>query len=246
MKLEQGLQRKHYIVLREKLSEIISETASGEKLPSEPVLAKSLGVSRATLREAMRFFEGNGLIRRKQGVGTFVLGTPQVFEAGLEVLESIDKIGKRSGMDVRVDGLSVNIIPANEQMAKEFSVEIGANLLKIERTVITENRTIAYLEDIVPNEFLSLNEFDFPGFSGSVLDYLLKKGNPVPSRSFTSINAEPANSNVARALGIQRGDGLLVFTAKLYSEKGRVVDYSSSYFLPGYFHFHVVRSVGVS
>lgn len=32
--------------------------------------------------------------------------------------------------------------------------------------------------------------------------------------------------------------------AHLYAEIGRVIDYSFSYFLPGYFHFHVVRRVG--
>jgi GntR family transcriptional regulator len=36
---------------------------------------------------------------------------------------------------------------------------------------------------------------------------------------------------------------LLLFIARLYDENGVVVDYSSSYFLPGYFRFHVVRRV---
>jgi GntR family transcriptional regulator len=35
-----------------------------------------------------------------------------------------------------------------------------------------------------------------------------------------------------------------MFIAYLFSESGEVVDYSYSYFLPGYFRFHVVRSVG--
>ena len=59
--------------LHMQLSEIIESTPAGQKLQSEPELAASLGVSRATLREAMRSFEGQGLIRRRQGVGTFVL-----------------------------------------------------------------------------------------------------------------------------------------------------------------------------
>jgi GntR family transcriptional regulator len=49
---------------------------------------------------------------------------------------------------------------------------------------------------------------------------------------------------VARKLGIQRGDVLLRFIAYLYTSAGRVVDYSFSDFLPGYFRFHVVRRVG--
>jgi GntR family transcriptional regulator len=62
--------------------------------------------------------------------------------------------------------------------------------------------------------------------------------------SRTEINAHPASGEVARAMGIQRGDVLLRFVASLYATDGQVVDYSISYFLPGYFRFHVVRKVG--
>ena len=45
------------------------------------------------------------------------------------------------------------------------------------------------------------------------------------------------------ALSIQRGDVLLCFVADLYTAGRRVIDHSISYFVPGYFRFHVVRKV---
>jgi GntR family transcriptional regulator len=51
---------------------------------------------------------------------------------------------------------------------------------------------------------------------------------------------------VAKALEIQRGDVLLHFSSLLYNASGAVVDYSLTYFIPGYFNFHVVRRVGSS
>ena len=51
--------------LHQELAEIIESTPAGEKLKSEPELAASLQVSRTTLREAMRSFESQGLIRRR-------------------------------------------------------------------------------------------------------------------------------------------------------------------------------------
>ena len=62
----------------------------------------------------------------------------------------------------------------------------------------------------------------------------------------TEIQAVAAPAEIARALEIQRGDVLLKFIANLYTQHGRVVDYSISYFLPGYFRFHVVRRVKAS
>ena len=59
----------------------------------------------------------------------------------------------------------------------------------------------------------------------------------------TEIKSVAAAASIARALEIQRGDVLLMFEACLSSEQGDIVDYSSSYFLPGYFRFHVVRRV---
>ena len=54
------------------LERMIANLPAGAFLPSEPQLAKKLGVSRATLREAMRPLEARGMIVRRQGVGTYL------------------------------------------------------------------------------------------------------------------------------------------------------------------------------
>ena len=72
---------------------------------------------------------------------------------------------------------------------------------------------------------------------------LLKRGTPALVSSRCEINAVEAKVDIAKALRIQRGDVLLRFKAYLYATNGRVVDYSISYFLPGFFNFHVIRRV---
>jgi GntR family transcriptional regulator len=84
--------------LQSELAILIASLPPESRLPSEPDLSRRLGVSRATLREAMRSFEGRGLIRRRQGVGTFVIGEVPVIDSGLEVLESIEKLAQRIGL----------------------------------------------------------------------------------------------------------------------------------------------------
>ena len=62
----------------------------GDQLPSEPILSGELGVSRLTLREAIKVLETMGLIEIKRGRGTFVKDTPpgsltRLIEASLTI-----------------------------------------------------------------------------------------------------------------------------------------------------------------
>lgn len=229
-----------YQRLQVQLAKIIADTAPGERLLTEPELARQLSVSRATLREAMRTFEGQGLIRRRQGVGTFVLERPQVMETGLEVLQSIETLAGKIELDVSMGDLRISKISASKEHAEALGLNPGAHLVQISRVILAEERPVAYLIDILPVDILPPAELE-DAFTGSVLDFLLKRGNPLLTHSLTEIQAVAANTVVARALEIQRGDVLLLFTARLSSVQGDIVDYSSSYFLPGYFRFHVVR-----
>lgn len=228
--------------LHEDLAQLIAETKPGDKLPTEPLLANQLGVSRATLREAMRTFETQGLLLRRQGVGTFVLRPTQVLESGLEVLESIDTLAQRKGLQVSLGSIDVEERQATGDECQALDLEEGCQVISISREIHADNRPVAFLVDILPLEILSPDEIE-PGFGGSVLDLLIERGDPKLVNSHCEIAAVAADSITARALQIQRGDAILKFSSKLFAVDGKVVDCSYSYFLPGYFRFHVVREL---
>ena len=227
--------------LQNDLAALIARTPAGQRLPSEPDLAKQLGVSRATLREAMRAFETQGLIRRRQGSGTFVVGKVQALDSGLEVLESLETMAKRLDLEISVSDLHVEQVIADEELAAGLNVAIGSQLLRVRRVVRTDGRPVAYLVDTLPEDILHVEDLS-ADFHGSVLDYLLGRGDPLKT-SRANVSAIGATAEVAKALEIQRGDVLLHFYSQLFDVNNKVVDYSLSYFIPGYFHFHVVRSV---
>lgn len=220
---------------------MINKTSAGERLPSEPELARRMGVSRATLREAMRTFEVQGLIRRRQGSGTFVVGRVPVIEAGLEVLESLETMAERLGLEVTVSDLHVESLPADAESAAGLGVALGTPLTRVRRVMREESRPVAYLVDTLCAETLKAEQLG-ADFRGSVLDFLLKRGEPLKV-SNAAISAIAAPAPTAKALQIQRGDVLLELVSKLYHADGRVLDYSSSHFIPGFFHFHVVRRI---
>jgi len=229
--------------LHERLRVLIAQTEAGGRLPSEPALAKQMGVSRATLREAMRIFETQGMIHRRQGVGTFVIPPSQVLETGLEVLESILSIADRKDLQIEVGPYSIIERKATKEEVEALGIAPNGNVLQFSWVMETPDRPVAYLVDVVPSGLLSLEEArEF--FRGSVLDLLMSSKELTLTTSRTELGAVAAPPKIARSLGIQRGDVVLCFEATLYSADGRVVDYSHSYYLPGYFRFHVVRRVG--
>jgi GntR family transcriptional regulator len=230
--------------LQTDLAALINKTPAGQRLPAEPNLAKQLGVSRATLREAMRTFETQGMIRRRQGSGTFVVGKVQALNSGLEVLESLDTIAKRMDLEMSVSDLSIESVIADEELANLLALPIGSNLTRVRRVIRADGRPVAYLVDVLSEDVLSPK--DLPAnFNGSVLDHLLERGDPLTT-SRADVSAIGATADVAKPLEIQRGDVLLHFHAQLFNAEGKPVDYSLSYFIPGYFHFHIVRRVGGS
>lgn len=229
--------------LHKELGAIIAAARPGDRLPSEPELARRLGVSRATLREAMRTFETQGMIRRKQGSGTYVTHPSTVIKTGLETLESLETLARRVGLEVSLGAWKLERRPANTEECQALDLGDGCEVVVVTRVMHAEDRPVAYLVDILPIEIMSPEEVK-AAFTGSVLDLLLAREDLTLDSSHTEINAVNASSEVARAMGIQRGDVLLRLIAHLYTADGRVVAYSLSYFLPGYFHFHLVRRVG--
>ena len=127
-----------------------------------------------------------------------------------------------------------------------YGHSMGANMVLDYRVRgILANRPVAYLVDLLPEEYLSTEELN-QGFSGSVLDLLLMHEGHRLTESKTDIRAVSASAEIARALQMQRGDVLLLFIAQLFAGDGSIIDYSYSYFLPGYFRFHVVRRISTS
>lgn len=233
-----------YAQVEEAIAGMIEQMEPGDRLPTEPALAKHLGVSRATLREALRTFAERGLLVRRQGVGTFVASRIPILETGLEVLESLERMAKRFALATKVDHLEIDERLATPEEMTRLALA-GTNpveVLTVDRVITVEGTPVADLRDVVPLAYLR-KEAIGDDFGGSVLDLLLQRNDLMLSTSRTDIIAEAANPHCAARLDIPTGSALLKLTAQLYSYDEKVVDYSVSYFVPGHFKFHVMRKV---
>jgi GntR family transcriptional regulator len=237
-------QRPLYAQASEALRELVLHGGytAGDRLPSEIELSQRLGISRPTLREALRQLEEDGVIVRRHGVGTFVAASEPVIEAGLEVLESLDRIAERSGLSTGMSEARVEERAAVPDEIEGLGLQSDTPVTVVTRVIMADGERVAYLTDVVPQAYLRKSDLGLD-FHGSVLDLLVARGWPALAHSRTELVAEAADAGLAQALHIQRGAPLMKLVAQLFTADGQIVDYSISHFVPGYFRFHVVRRI---
>lgn len=241
--------RRNIPLAQQVMHEILSGIEAGSLahanglLPSESELSQNFGVSRSTLREALAQLENQGIILRRHGVGTFVIQPSTWIEAGLEELESINSMARRINLEIHTEAVSLVERPASSREAARLQIDPSTKVLSVERVICTQSKRVAYLVDVTPTTVL--NRYDLEDrFDGSVLDMLLEQGKPALSHSRTEIILESAGPSVTDKLELPAGSNLMKHEAQLFSVDGTVVDYSLSYFVPGYFRFHVNRRIG--
>jgi DNA-binding FadR family transcriptional regulator len=84
----------------------------GEKLPTEHILAKTFGVSRSVVREAIAQLRNEGLVETRQGVGAFVTealgrGSIRIEQADLHDRESFRSLFQlRMPLEIEAAGLA--------------------------------------------------------------------------------------------------------------------------------------------
>jgi len=106
------------------------EWRDGARLPSEHDLMETLGASRMTVHRALREMSADGLLRRVQGVGTFVRReTPR--SALLEITDISEDIAARHH-NHRARVVALEAIRADARLASEFALRPGAKLFHSE------------------------------------------------------------------------------------------------------------------
>jgi GntR family transcriptional regulator len=228
--------------VEETLERLVRQLEPGDQLPTEPELARLIGISRPTLREVLHTFAERGLLVRRQGVGTFVASRLPILESGLEVLESLNRTAMRLGLETEVLHLQTTTRLTTEAEQVGLASEAPLEVLVVDRVIAIEGEPVADLRDVVPVAYLQEGELN-AHFRGSILDLFLARGTPVLRGSRMEISAEIADREVASRLAIGIGTPLLKLTGQLFSLEEQVIDFTTSAFVPGHFRFHVMRQI---
>jgi len=207
-----------------------------EKLPSEFDLAKQLGVSRATLREALRILEEENVIIRRHGVGTFVNSKP-LFTSGIEQLNSVTDMIKQAGMKPGTIFLSSSTLGPTEEDIRRFSCSTSEEIFVMERVRTANGEPVVYCIDKVPERILP-KTFSYEEGFFRILD---EEANRRITYAVAQIEPIGYHEKISPILECDPETALLVLKQMHFDEMDEPVLYSVNYFKADKFSFHVLR-----
>ncbi|MBP7964445.1 MAG: GntR family transcriptional regulator [Caldilineaceae bacterium] len=237
-----GKSHLRYIQAEEALAHLL-ETGGyrpGDQLPPEPTLARQLGVSRATLREALRSFDQQGSISRRQGVGTFVNPRRLYVESGLEVLISMEDLLAGRGVAMTTANTWIRQEAALPKAAKRLKLPEGAPLTVISRTYLADGQPVAYLMEAAPATLVDSDELAQAGVS--LLAYQLSQAVHAPAvMAQAHLSPVLGTPEICAALSVLPTDPIMFLEQTVFNTENCPICYARTYYVPDFFDFHVIR-----
>jgi GntR family transcriptional regulator len=211
-----------YFQIKNVIAEQIREgkLASGELLPSEYALMQMFNVSRATIRQALGELEMEGLIERKQGVGTFVKS--KKIEPEIIKLTSFSEDMRSRGLKPGSKTLEVENILPDAQIMNYLGLSAKVPVWCVRRLRFANDEPIGlqYLYippwlEVDPEELINLQSY---------YDLLSRKGIKLAHATELLI-ARNATKREAELLNIKTGRPLLVADRVTYDARNVCVEY---------------------
>jgi DNA-binding GntR family transcriptional regulator len=214
--------------------------SEGSQLPTEAELGEMLGVSRTTVRAALRSLEEEGFIVRRHGVGTFVRQKP-LFK-NLNFNFGITDMAASAGIEAGTSFLEADMEPAGEDGAEQLQVLVGSPVFTIRRVRTADGRPIVYSTEMLPEHVIRAKSFDPQRLYHTSLYKIVQYdlGFPFDYGVAQILPALPP-PEVAAELQISTQTPLLYILQTNYSADDEPILYEKEYHLPDAFDFIVWR-----
>jgi GntR family transcriptional regulator len=197
-----------------------------QQLPTEDELAESYGVSKATVRQALRDLAQAELVRREQGRGTFVAETKIQF--GPRRLASFTEEMRDFGMRSSSKVLNQGVVQADGSLAGKLNVAEGSDLYRIERLRVAGDEPMGLQTVHVPCHVApGLLETDFA--AASLYETLEKRFGLMPHHALQTHFALGLDSRQADLLKVAEGFPALGGERLTFLRDGQPLELTNSF-----------------
>lgn len=196
--------------------------SEGAALPGERELAGQLGVSRVTVRQALRVLEEQGLVFRRHGSGTFV--APRRIVQPLSVLTGFSEDMRSRGLTPGGHVLSLKRTRPSPQEAMNLALGPTEDVVRLHRLRTADGQPLAIETSTLPARLLgSVSPEDVENTS---LYAMLRARGFTPARAMQRLSARAADAESARALQVDPGSALLTTERVTWDERGQVLEFA--------------------
>ena len=217
--------------------------AVGDRLPQEAQLQKTYGVSKFTVREALKRLEIKGMVEKRHGVGTIVLGTTPQRPINYVITDLEEFI--RTSQQARLKKLSVERRALQLREAERFGLTNGEQYAIVKGVRVVEKKVIAYVKVLLPKVYTGVAERI--GTAPVLVASLIEEEFGVPVHLIRQeISAPVVDAGLRAEMRKARlelpSDRTLVSRRWYLDESGEVILCSENVFLEPDFSFHTVLS----
>lgn len=228
-----------YMQVAEILSgEIISRRDANFALPSEGDLSRQFGVSRVTIRQALKQLETRGAIYSEQGRGYFTTTSRMQGLSGFHSFTSeVQRLGGVAASHL-IDFKADEILP--EEFRKHLRVSGAEAFIAIRRLRLIDGRPIALEDAYLPMSMYPQAErsaFE----SGSLYEQMSRSWGIVPAWADALFEPVAATPEEARHLQVDPGTPLLAVWRVTATDTDQVCEYVRSIYRGEGFMLHVSR-----
>jgi GntR family transcriptional regulator len=207
---------------------------NGKLLPKEIELAKRLGISRNTIRQATNKLEHENLLVRKKGVGTRAVKNP--VSTRLNNWLSFSEEMHNKGVEFINFDIKVSWIIADADVANTLQIDEGKKILKLERLRgVSKGPFVYFISYFHPRVGLSGKE----DFTRHLYEILEQDHATIASISKEKINAIAATAEIAKKLNVKKGDPILYRKRVVCDPGDRPIEYNVGYYRGDSFSYEI-------
>ncbi|HBT47583.1 MAG TPA: hypothetical protein DEA73_06860 [Peptococcaceae bacterium] len=214
------------------------------RLPPEEELAESLGISRATIREALMILAREGVVSKKHGVGNFVHPSALENRMRIDLISDIARLLKASGYQVAVAHRNFREEEPPPYVAEKLRLAPEETRLYVfDRLYLADGRTAVFITIRIPRFHVVTDIKDLPA-GLTIVDVLKGCCNAEVSHSILTFQPLLADDRLVEIFELPEARPLISWEELFFDLYDQRLCYNTIIFHPRIVQLSMLRKWG--
>ena len=217
------------------------EFNSNNQLPTEKILSEKFKVSRSTIRSALQSLEDDNVIKKQQGVGTFLNHENFLLKMRIDKVKGFYQLLRDTGHEpsIREEGIFRESI--DNKISARLNVPEETEALVIKRTLLGDGKAAIHLREYIPIEALSRmpKVDDLPESIFEISEELLSQKIEY---SISEIIPTIVDKSMMKILNLPKNFSILRLEETHFNQKNDPIIFSKVFVNDQIIRFNVIRT----